>query len=48
VRIDFISKMGIPYENGGPVTLCVNEAMISTIDGIRPLLEVEAVETMVV
>jgi hypothetical protein len=34
--------------NGGPVALWVKGAVIATIDGIRPLPEVEAVETMVV
>jgi hypothetical protein len=32
--MEFISKSGIPYENGGPVTLCVNGAVIATIDEI--------------
>jgi hypothetical protein len=32
----------------GPVALWVNGAVIAAIDGIRPLPEVEAVETMVV
>jgi hypothetical protein len=39
--------LGIPYENGGPVALCVKGAVVIAKDGIRPLLEVEAVETMV-
>jgi hypothetical protein len=48
VRTEFVSKLGIPYENGGPVALCVNGAVIAAIDGIRPLPEVEVVETIVV
>jgi hypothetical protein len=35
------------YENGGPVTLGVKGDVAAAIDGIRPLCEVEAVETMV-
>jgi hypothetical protein len=42
-----VPKPGIPYENGGPVALWVNGAVIAAIDGIRPLPEVEAVETIV-
>jgi hypothetical protein len=48
VRTEFISKLGIPYENRGPITLCVNSAMVASIDGIRSLFEVEVVETIVV
>jgi hypothetical protein len=40
--------VGIPYENGGPVALCVNGAVVVVDDGIRPLPEVEGVETTVV
>jgi len=39
---------GIPYENRGPVALWVKGAVISAIYEIRPLAEVEAVETIVV
>ena len=35
------------YENRGPVALCVKGVVSAAIDGIRPLLEVEAVDTMV-
>jgi hypothetical protein len=48
VRMKFVSKPCIPYENGGPVALYVNKVVIATIDEIRPLLEVEAVKTIVV
>jgi hypothetical protein len=47
VRIEFVSKLGILYENEGPVALCVNGAVIAAMDGIRTLPEVEVVETMV-
>jgi hypothetical protein len=45
--IEFVLKLGIPYENGGPVALCVSGAVIISMDEIKPLPEVEAVETMV-
>jgi len=48
VRIEFISKPSIPYENGGRIALCVNGAVNAAIDEIGPLPEVEVVETMVV
>jgi hypothetical protein len=48
VRIEFVSKPGISYENRGPVTLCVNRVVIVDIDRIRPLPEVEAIETIMV
>jgi hypothetical protein len=35
------------YENGGPVALGGKGVMATTIDGIRPLCKVEAIETMV-
>jgi hypothetical protein len=38
--------LGIPYKNGGPVALYINSAVISTMDIIRPLLEVEVVDTI--
>jgi hypothetical protein len=42
-----VSKLGIPYKNRGPVALCVNGAMITAMDGIKSLPEVEMVETKV-
>ena len=48
MRTEFVSKSRIPYENGGPVTLCVNGTMIIAIDGIKLLLEVEAIDIIVV
>jgi len=41
-----MSKLGIPYENEGPIALYRNGAMTVTMDGIRPLPEVEAIETI--
>jgi hypothetical protein len=46
VRTKFISKPDVPYENGGPIALYVNGAVITSIDRIKPLPEVEAVETI--
>jgi len=43
-----VHELGIPYENGGLVALWVKGALVTTIDGLGPLLEVEAVKTMVV
>jgi hypothetical protein len=43
-----VLKLGIPYENGGFVALWVNEVVIAVIDRIRPLPEVEVVDTIVV
>jgi hypothetical protein len=48
VRTKFELKPSIPYENGGPIALCVNGAVVFTNDGIEPLPEVEGVETTVV
>jgi hypothetical protein len=39
--------LSILYENEGPITLCVKGAVSVTKDEIRPLLKVEAVETVV-
>jgi hypothetical protein len=39
--------LGILYENGGPITFCVKGSIAIAKDGIGPLLEVEAAETMV-
>jgi hypothetical protein len=46
--MEFVSKLGIPYENGGPVALYINGVVVFTVDDIRPLLEVEGVETTMV
>jgi hypothetical protein len=42
-----VPELGIPYENGGPVTLGVKGGVVATIDGIGPLCDVVAAETMV-
>jgi hypothetical protein len=39
--------LGILYENGGHVALCVKGAVVVAKERIGPLLEVEAVETVV-
>jgi len=46
--MEFASKLGIPYENGGPVALYMNRVVVVTNDGIRPLFKVKGVETTVV
>ena len=40
-------ELGIPYENGGPVALGVKRVVAAMIDGVSPLCNVVAVETMV-
>ena len=40
-------ELGIPYENGGPVALGVKGDVVATIDGVGPLCDVVAAETMV-
>jgi hypothetical protein len=47
VRAGLVPELGIPYENGGPVTLGVKGGVASTIDGDGPLCDVVAVETLV-
>jgi hypothetical protein len=42
-----MSKLGIPYENGGPIALCVNSVLIVAMDRIKPMPEVEEFNTMV-
>jgi hypothetical protein len=48
VRTEFVSKLGMLYEDGGHFALCVNEAVTVSIDGIGMLPSLEMVETMVV
>jgi hypothetical protein len=43
-----VPELGIPYENGGPVALGVKGVVAVSIDGVGPLCDVFAVETMVV
>jgi hypothetical protein len=40
-------ELGISYENGEPVALGVKRVVAATIDGVSPLCDVVAVETMV-
>jgi hypothetical protein len=47
VSAGLVPELGIPYENGGPVTLGVKGVVVVTIDGIGPLCDVVAAETMV-
>jgi hypothetical protein len=42
-----VPELSISYENEGPVTLGVKGVVAAVIDGIRPLCELEVVETMV-
>ena len=42
-----VPELGIPYENGGPVALGVKGGVATAIDGVGPLCDVVAVETMV-
>jgi hypothetical protein len=47
VSAGLVPELGIPYENGGPVTLGVKGVVAAMIDGISPLYDVVATETMV-
>jgi hypothetical protein len=47
VSARLVLELGIPYENGGPVTLGLKGVVATTIDGIGPLCDVVAAETMV-
>jgi hypothetical protein len=42
-----VPELGIPYENGEPVTLGVKRVVAATIDGVYPLCDVATFETMV-
>jgi hypothetical protein len=42
-----VPELGIPYENGEPVALGVKRVVAAMIDGVGPLCDVVAVETMV-
>ena len=44
---ELVPKLGILYENGGPVTLGVKGVGALAIDGVGPLCDVVAVETIV-
>jgi hypothetical protein len=47
VSARLVPELGIPYENGGPVVLGVKGVVAATIDGLGPLCDIVAVETMV-
>jgi hypothetical protein len=47
VSAGLVPKLGIPYENGGPVALGVKGVVAAAIDGIDPLCDVVVAETMV-
>jgi hypothetical protein len=47
VSVGFVLELGIPYENGGLVTLGVKGVVDATIDGIGPLCDLVAAETVV-
>jgi hypothetical protein len=46
--MEFVSKLCIPYQNGGLIAICVNGVMVIVKDGIRPLPQLEGVDTTVV
>jgi hypothetical protein len=47
VSVGLVPELGIPYENGGPVALGVKGGVAAAIDGVGPLCDVVAAETMV-
>jgi hypothetical protein len=47
VSAGLVPELGIPYENGGPVALGVKRGVAAEIDGVSPLCDVVAAETMV-
>jgi hypothetical protein len=48
VSAGLVPELGIPYENGGPIALGVYGGVATAIDGVGPLCNVVAAETMVV
>jgi hypothetical protein len=42
-----VPELDIPYENGEPIALGVKRVVAAVIDGVGPLCDVVAVETMV-
>jgi hypothetical protein len=48
VSAGLIPELGIPYENGVPVTLDVKGFVAATIDGVGPLCDEVAAGAMVV
>jgi hypothetical protein len=47
VSAGLVPELGIPYENRGPVALGVKGGVATAIDGVGPLCDVVAAETMV-
>jgi hypothetical protein len=47
VSAGLVPKLGIPYENGGPVALGVKGVVAAAIDGFGPLCDIVVTETMV-
>jgi hypothetical protein len=47
VSAGLVPELGIPYENGGPIALGVKGGVAATIDGVGPLCDVVATETVV-
>jgi hypothetical protein len=47
VSAGLVPKLGIPYENGGPVALGVKGGVVAAINGVGPLCDVVAVKTVV-
>jgi hypothetical protein len=47
VSAGLVPELGIPYENGGPVALGVKGGVAAVIDGVGPLCDVVAAETIV-
>jgi hypothetical protein len=47
VSAGLVPELGIPYENGGSVALGVKGGVAAVIDGVSPLCDVVAAETMV-
>jgi hypothetical protein len=47
VSVGLVPELGIPYENGGPVALGVKGVVAAVIDGVSPLCDIVADESMV-
>jgi hypothetical protein len=47
VSAGLVPELGIPYENGEPVALGVKGFVVTMIDGVGPLCDVVAAETIV-
>jgi hypothetical protein len=47
VSAGLVPKLGIPYENGGPVALGVKGGVVAAIDGAGPLCDVVVANTVV-